>query len=70
MYTGIEFNGKHSLGDFGLTVSNREIGYPSKIKRQERVPFSNTVYDFSNLYGGQEYEERSITYTLNLINKS
>lgn len=70
MHTGIEFNGKHSLRDFGLTVSNREIGYPSKIKRQERVPFSNEVYDFSNLYGGQEYEERSITYTLNLINKS
>lgn len=70
MYTGIKFNGKHSLKDFGLTVSHRDIGYPSKIKRQERVPFSNQVYDFSSVYGGQEYEERSLTYTFNIIGRN
>lgn len=63
MYTGIEFNGKHSYKDFGLYISERNIGNPSKIKRQERVPFSNTVFDFSGIYGGQEYEERLLIYT-------
>src|SRR5690625_2327739 len=68
MYTGIEFNGKHSR-DFNLTISEREIGYPSKIKRTERVPFSNEIYDFSNIYLGQEYEERNIRYTFNIVNR-
>lgn len=66
MFTGIEFNGKHSYRDLGLTISERNIGYPSKIKRQERIPFSNKLYDFSQLYGGQEYDERQLTYTFNL----
>ena len=68
MYSGITFDGKHSYNDFGLTVSHREIGHPSKIKRQERVPFSNEVSDYSEIYGEQEYEERPLTYTFNDIN--
>lgn len=69
MFTGIKFNGKHSYKDFGLTLKSREIGYPSKIKRKERVPFSNNAYDFSGIYGGQEYEERQLTYVFNVIDK-
>lgn len=61
---GIEFNGKHTYHDFGLDVVDFHIGYPSKIKRVERIPFSNELYDFSNLYqGANEYEERELTYT-------
>ncbi|MCE4052029.1 phage tail protein [Bacillus sp. Au-Bac7] len=67
MFKGIEFDGKHSYKDFGLTISNPDKGNPSKIKNTEKVPFSNTEYDFSVLYGGnQEYEERTLTYTFNL----
>lgn len=66
MFKGIEFDGKHSYKDFNLTISNPDIGNPSKIKRTERVAFSNFEYDFSRLYGGQEYEERTLTYTFNL----
>lgn len=69
-FTGFEFRGKHSYNDFGLTIESRKIGNPSKIKRMERVPFSNEIYDFSNVYGGQEYEEREIEYTINLFNKN
>lgn len=65
---GITFNGKHSYNNFGLTVASKNIGNPTKIKRKERVPFSNQIYDFSNLYGGQEYEERPLTYVFNLRN--
>ncbi|WP_273128948.1 phage tail protein [Bacillus weihaiensis] len=66
MFKGIEFDGKHSYKDFGLTISNPDIGIPSKIKNTERVPHSNVEYDFSSIYGGQEYEERTLTYTFNL----
>lgn len=49
-----------------LTIAKREIGNPSKIKRLERVAFSNQIYDFSELYGMQEYEERSLKYKFNI----
>ncbi|TKJ05358.1 phage tail protein [Bacillus cereus] len=64
---GITFNGKHSFDDFGITVATKVIGNPEKIKRKERVPYSNEIYDFSKLYGGgQEYEERPLTYVFNI----
>ncbi|MBM4762702.1 phage tail domain-containing protein [Bacillus sp. B15-48] len=63
---GITFNGKHSFKDFGLTVAERIIGNPKKIKIKERVPFSNKAYDFSGIYGDQEYEERPLTYVFNV----
>ncbi len=66
-YTGFSFNGKHSYKDLGLTIQHRKIGNPSKIKNTARVPYSNQIYDFSNIYSGQEYDEREIEYTLNLI---
>jgi len=65
-YTGFKYNGFHSFKDFGLSIEKREIGNPSKIKRLERVPFSNTNYDFSNIYGGQEFEERTLSYEVNV----
>lgn len=64
---GITFNGRHSYKDLNLTIASRFIGNPSKIKRKERVPFSNETYDFSGLYQGQEYEERTLTYTFNIV---
>lgn len=65
-YFGIDFNGMHSDQDLGLRVLDRRIGKPSKIKRKERVPFSNQVYDFSGIYGSQEYEERLLTYVFQI----
>lgn len=70
MFTGIEFNGKHSYKDFGLTVSSKKIGDPSKKKIIEEVPHSNISYDFSGIYGGQTYTERSLLYVFNIIEKS
>src|SRR5690625_2931754 len=64
---GIIFDEKHSYRDFGLTLASRHIGNPSKIKRKERVPFSNIEYDFSGIYGGQEYEQRQLTYVFNVV---
>lgn len=66
MFTGFEFNGQHSYRDFGLTLESRKIGNPSKVKVTERIPYSNIEYDFSKIYGGQEYTEREINYVLNI----
>lgn len=65
-YFGIHFNGKHSYNDLGLRVVEKTIGNPAKIKRKERIPFSNKLYDFSGIYGGQEYEERSLQYVFSV----
>lgn len=67
MYTGIEFNGLHSYKDLNLTIADHQIGNPSKIKRKERVPYSNVYYDFSTIYAGQEYDERQLTFVFNIV---
>lgn len=67
--TGILFNGKHSYRDFLLTIDKKEIGYPSKNKITEKIPFMNGSYDFSAaLTNGEDtYSERIITIEFNLI---
>lgn len=62
---GITYDGRHS-SEYGLRLVDRVIGNPNKIKGKERIPFSNELYDFSSIYGGQEYEERSLTYVFNV----
>lgn len=66
---GITFNGKHSYRDFGVTIAEKNIGYPEKQKIKVQVPFSNVEYDFSELYGEQTYTPRPLTYTLNVLDK-
>src|SRR5699024_153852 len=51
----------------GILPESRNIGNPNKKKILEEVPFSNKLLDFSELYGEQTYEERPISYVLNLI---
>lgn len=63
---GITFDGLHSYRDFGLKVIDRKIGRPSKIKTKESVPHSNVMYDFSGIYGGQQYTERTLTYVFDV----
>ncbi|WP_163583279.1 phage tail protein [Gracilibacillus saliphilus] len=68
---GIEFLGKHSYRDFGVTMAKgKEIGIPEKKKRKVAVPFSNTEYDFSELYGSQDYEPRPLTYPFNIYRQT
>lgn len=69
MRYGIDFNGKHSYADFRITVAEKDVGFPEKEKIKVKVPFSNVEYDFSELYGEQTYTERSLSYTLNVLDK-
>ncbi|UGQ07471.1 phage tail protein [Streptococcus anginosus] len=66
---GITFNGRHSFDDEGLILlEDKEIGIPDKKKVTIQVPFSNEVYDFSTVYGGQLYEQRKLTYNIQIQN--
>lgn len=65
-----EFNGK-STRDFGLTIGRGvEIGYPDKNKKIEPLAWTNVKYDFSNLYGSQQYTNRLLKFPIHIMNKS
>lgn len=65
-----EFNGK-STRDFGLTIGRGvEIGYPDKNKKIEPLAWTNVQYDFSNLYGSQQYNNRLLKFPIHIMNKS
>lgn len=66
---GIFFNGKHSYNDLGVTIADKDIGYPEKEKIKVKVPFSNVEYDFSSLYGDQTFTTRPLSYTFNVLDK-
>lgn len=57
--------------DFGayVHVATHDIGFPSKVKTVVTVPYSNQVYDFSTVGGVQPYNERKVTYVINVVNK-
>ena len=63
---GLIIHDRHSFYDFGAVMTARNIGYPKEIKVTERVPYSNTVYDFSYLYGEKTYTERTLVYELSI----
>lgn len=69
MYDGITFNGKHTVRDLDLTIKEKEIGNPEKEKVLIKVPFSDFEYDFSKLYGDQEFSTRELIYTFNVYDK-
>lgn len=59
---GLIYNGKHSWNDFHITVAEKKILPPSKVKIKESVPFMNGSYDFSTIGSGGEpiFSEREI----------
>lgn len=66
---GIWFNGHHST-DFGLdALDKKAITFPAKRKITVQIPYSNSVLDLSNAYGGQVYEERTFSQTFNIIDR-
>lgn len=65
-YSSIIFKNADSFKDYGLTISERLIGYPSKVDKRVKIPNSNMFYDFSSVFG-EEYSERTLEYTFNII---
>lgn len=66
-FRGINFLGKHTYRDFGITISSRSISDPQKKKTKLPIPWSNIEYDFSEIYGDQPYEPRLLRYVFNLF---
>lgn len=67
-YFEFEFNdGRPS--DFGrwVKVKSHDIGFPAKNKVTAGIPFSNHIFDFSELYGSQIYGQRKVTYVINVL---
>lgn len=62
MINGITWHGKHSLIDFGATLTMRDTNVPARERVTERVPFSSVTYDFTALFGADSYPERSLQY--------
>lgn len=66
---GIRFNGRHS-SELGLDVIDKQISFPGKNKVMISIPHSNYIYDFSEVYGTQNYTERTFSVTFNILNRS
>lgn len=68
MFTkGFTINGKHSYADYGLHISKRVIGMPSKKSIRKTVPFMSGFYDFTRINGGDTWTERDLSYTFDII---
>lgn len=63
-------NGLKSYDDFGVYISSRKISQPKKKIIKESIPFSNVVYDFSNINGEIYWEERTLEYTFDIAEVS
>lgn len=63
-------NGKKSYDDFNVYIASRNISSPKKKSIKEKVPFSNTVYDFSKINGEVYWEERTLKYSFDIAELS
>lgn len=60
---GITIDSKHSYTDYGLIVKSTEYGSIKKKLVRATVPYSDVVYDFSELNNTENYEEQELKYT-------
>ena len=70
MIKQLVINEKKSFDDFGVYISKRTISTPKKKIIKEALPFSNIVYDFSNIDGEIYWEERSLEYEFDIAETS
>lgn len=68
MVDGIVFNGKHSFYDMNLTMpTHPQIQFPKKNKKKTRVPGTNILLDHDEGRSTQEFSERVVTCTFNVV---
>lgn len=66
MIKGIKVNGMHTYYKFGLRMLKRSIGPAVRDDHTERVPYSDVVYDFDELFR-RSYSERNLSYTFEFM---
>lgn len=59
--------GVNHLSDFGQVIASRTIGVPEKKSITKTVPHMSGFYDFSKIYGAVAFENREITYRIEMI---
>lgn len=60
---GFSIHGQSSL-DFNLLLTNYSFPTPELREIRETIPFMDGSYDFSFLYGNQNYDDRTVTFEL------
>ncbi|HAM79605.1 phage tail protein [Ornithinibacillus bavariensis] len=65
---GITRNGKHSK-EFGMWLVSRSAPTPSEKLIIESVPFMQGIYDFSMILGERIYENRTLTYHFEVLER-
>lgn len=60
---GITIDSKHSYDDYDCIIVNTEYGSIKKKLIRATVPYSDIVYDFSELNNVENFEEQEIKYT-------
>lgn len=63
---GITINGKNSFIDFGLVISDKTVGLPTKKVITDTVPFFNGFYDFSNIQGFNFFDDRYLEFIFDI----
>lgn len=63
---GITINGKNSFIDFGLVISDKTVGLPTKKVITDTVPFLNGFYDFSNVQGFSYFDDRYLEFIFDI----
>ena len=63
---GITINGKNSFIDFGLVISDKTVGLPTKKVITDTVPFFNGFYDFSNVQGFNFFDDRYLEFVFDI----
>ena len=68
---GITIDSKHSYNDYDCIIVNTEYGSIKKKLIRATVPYSDIVYDFSELNNTENFEEQEIKYTFEftILNK-
>lgn len=67
---GFSFNGKHLTEDFQCYIKESTVSPPKKIMKQITVPYKNGSYSVGNLYGEPVFENRKITYIVDIAEGS
>lgn len=66
MIDQLRIGDRYSYDDYEASVRERSIGSPAKKTIKDTVPFSNVTYDFSKIDGELHWEERTLTYILEI----
>jgi hypothetical protein len=66
MIDQLQIGNKYSYDDFEANVKERAIDSPNKKIIKDTVPFSNATYDFSKIDGELYWNERTLTYILEM----